>query len=60
MAIAISGPRDSNVFAHYGIAFFLELLSKNFLQCREADTDHVKAGADRQRVLRNFISGDVG
>ena len=58
--IIVAGPRDSNVFRDYGIAFLLELFSKDLLQCLEADTDHAKAGADRQRVLRNFISGDVG
>src|SRR5712691_9432324 len=58
--IIVAGPRDRNVLGHYCFALFLELLPENFLQYLEADTHHVKAGANRQGVLRDLISRDVG
>ena len=58
--IVIADARDPDVFGHHGIAFFLELLSENFLQRLETDAHHVQAGADRQRVLRHLVTRDVG
>ena len=57
--VIIADPRNSDVFGHHGLAFFLELFPEDFLKGREADAHHVKAGADCQCVLRDFISGDV-
>jgi len=55
----VAGPRDSNVFAHYGIAFFLNC-SRRTSSMLGSDTDHVKGGPTASVCLRNFISGDVG
>src|SRR2546425_5493517 len=40
--------------------FFFELLLENLLQRREADTHHVQTSADRECVLRNLVSRNVG
>ncbi len=58
--VVVTGARNADVFGHNGLAFFLELLSEDVLQRREADAHHVQASADRECVLRNLIAGDIG
>ncbi len=58
--IVIAGPRNSDVFGHHGFAFLLELLGENLLQRLESNAHHAETSANRERVLRHLIPGDVG
>ncbi len=58
--IVIASSRHANVFGNHGLAFFLKLLSEDFFQRLEADPHHVEASSDRERILGNLISRDVG
>ena len=58
--VVIAGSCDANVFSHHGVAFFLELLGKDLLQCRKTNAHHIEAGANCERVLGHLVTCDVG
>src|SRR5208337_3038643 len=57
--IIVSGARHTYVLGHHGLALFLELFAEDVFQSLESDSHHVKSGADRNRVLCDFVPGDV-
>ena len=58
--VVVAGAGDGDVFFDDGSRFLAELLGEHALQRLEADAHHAEGGADGERVLRDFVAGDVG
>src|SRR5215472_2980989 len=54
-SVLVSRPRDSQVFSHYGVALFLELLGENVLQRRESNAHQAESGSHCEHVLFHLV-----